>query len=200
MDCSPPGSSVHGISQARILEWVAISFCMGSSLLRDQTPVSCIGRRILYCWATREALKGALKDIYILELINLNMEGSFLKKLFLLHNMLNFFSLRRPFQITLARNMSTLLSLNIMFTKDHGSGSPGACLSFSTPLVPWLWQVTQLTFLSLGFPICKMEAALTCFTQLLWGLNKIWNVSTTVYGRCSANVCWVNKYLILWYC
>ena len=46
MDCSLPGSSVHGIFQARILEWVAISFSRGSSQPRDQTPVSCIaGRR-----------------------------------------------------------------------------------------------------------------------------------------------------------
>ena len=42
MDCSPPGSSVHGILQARILEWVAISFYRGSSQPRDQTQVSCI--------------------------------------------------------------------------------------------------------------------------------------------------------------
>ena len=42
MDCSPPGASVHGISQARILEWVAISFSRGSSPPRDQTQVSCI--------------------------------------------------------------------------------------------------------------------------------------------------------------
>ena len=40
MDCSPPGSSVHGILQARILEWVAISFSRGSSPPRDQTQVS----------------------------------------------------------------------------------------------------------------------------------------------------------------
>jgi len=39
---SPPGSSVHGILQARILEWVAIPFSRGSSRPRDQTPVSCI--------------------------------------------------------------------------------------------------------------------------------------------------------------
>ena len=49
------GSSVHGISQARILEWVAISFSRGSLWLRDWTHISCIGRQILYCWATREA-------------------------------------------------------------------------------------------------------------------------------------------------
>ena len=47
MDCSPPGSSVLGISQARILEWVAISSLKGSSLPRDQTYVSCIDRQIL---------------------------------------------------------------------------------------------------------------------------------------------------------
>ena len=48
MDCSPPGSSVHGILQARILEWVAISSSWGSSRTRDQICVSCTGRRILY--------------------------------------------------------------------------------------------------------------------------------------------------------
>ena len=51
MDCSPPGSSVHGIFQARILEWVAISLSKGSSRPKDQTHgsyVSYIGKRILY--------------------------------------------------------------------------------------------------------------------------------------------------------
>ena len=42
MDCNPPGSSVHGILQARIGEWVAIAFSRGSSPPRDQTWVSCI--------------------------------------------------------------------------------------------------------------------------------------------------------------
>ena len=40
MDCSPPGSSVHGILQARILEWIAVPFSRGSSRPRDLTPVS----------------------------------------------------------------------------------------------------------------------------------------------------------------
>ena len=48
MDCSPPDSPVHGISQAGILEWVAISFSRGSSRPRDETCVYCIGRQILY--------------------------------------------------------------------------------------------------------------------------------------------------------
>ena len=55
MDCSSPGSSAHGISQARILEWVAICSSRGSSWARGRTCVSCIGRWILYHWATREA-------------------------------------------------------------------------------------------------------------------------------------------------
>ena len=58
MSCSPPGSSVHGISQARKLEWIAISSSRGSSRPRDQTHVSCFsrtGRWVLYHWATWEA-------------------------------------------------------------------------------------------------------------------------------------------------
>ena len=57
-DCSPPGSSVQGILQARILEWVAMPSSRGFFPLRDQTCVSCIsctGRQILYHCATWEA-------------------------------------------------------------------------------------------------------------------------------------------------
>ena len=57
--------SVHGISQARILEWVAISFCRGSSQPRDQAYVSCIGRRrILYCWVTRKAQERKVDGLF----------------------------------------------------------------------------------------------------------------------------------------
>ena len=55
MDCSLPGSFVHGIFQARILEWVAISFSRRSSRPRDWTPVSHIVGRHFTIWATREA-------------------------------------------------------------------------------------------------------------------------------------------------
>ena len=51
-----PGSSIHGILQARILEWVAISFFRGPSWPRDWTQVSCIAGRCINLWATREAL------------------------------------------------------------------------------------------------------------------------------------------------
>ena len=53
-DCSLPGSSVHGIFQARMLEWVAISFSRRSSRPRDWTWVSCIVGRRFTLWATRE--------------------------------------------------------------------------------------------------------------------------------------------------
>ena len=58
LDGSPPGSSVHGVLQVRTPEWVAISSSRGSSWPRDRTPVFCIGRRVLYYWATYEALIG----------------------------------------------------------------------------------------------------------------------------------------------
>ena len=56
MDCSSPGSSSHGILQARILEWVAIPFSRESRRLRDQTGVSCTAGRFFTAWVTREAL------------------------------------------------------------------------------------------------------------------------------------------------
>ena len=68
MDCSLPGSSIHGIFQARVMEWGAIAFStrcgtraqspwhVRSSWPGDRTHVSCISRQILYHWATREAL------------------------------------------------------------------------------------------------------------------------------------------------
>ena len=56
MDCSLPGSSVHGIFQARILEWVAISFSRRSSQPRDWTRVSHIVGRCFTIWATRKFL------------------------------------------------------------------------------------------------------------------------------------------------
>ena len=65
MDGSPPGSSVHGIFQARILVQVDISFSRGCSWPRDQTPVSCTGRQILYHCATWEA------SAFLIECLNI---------------------------------------------------------------------------------------------------------------------------------
>ena len=54
MDCNLSGCSVHGIFQARVLEWIAISFSRGSSRPRNRTWVSCIAGRHFTIWATRE--------------------------------------------------------------------------------------------------------------------------------------------------
>ena len=61
MDYSPPGSSVNGILQARMLEWVAMPSSRESSWTRDWTWVSCIGRWILYHWDIWEAPSSKLK-------------------------------------------------------------------------------------------------------------------------------------------
>ena len=66
MDCSPPGSSVHGILKARILEWVAMPYSRGSFRPRDQTRLLCLlpCRQILYHWVIREAQVCAWKHKY----------------------------------------------------------------------------------------------------------------------------------------
>ena len=62
--CNLPGSSVQGTLQARILQWVAISFSRGSSQPRDLTKVFCIAGRFFTHWATREACyKGQDRDL-----------------------------------------------------------------------------------------------------------------------------------------
>ena len=57
MDCSLSGSSIHGIFQARVLEWISISFSRGSSQPRNRTRVSCIAGRRFILWDTREAFR-----------------------------------------------------------------------------------------------------------------------------------------------
>ena len=70
-DCSQPGSSIHGIVQTTVLEWVAISFSRGSSQPRDQTWVSHIAGRLFTIWAT--------KVLTLTEWITTN-HGKFLKR------------------------------------------------------------------------------------------------------------------------
>ena len=79
MDGSPPGSSVHGIFQARILGWVAISSSLGSPPPRDQTGVSRIVGRPFTIWATR----GSLTDPnYLLFIVCIHCEEWLLKNKF----------------------------------------------------------------------------------------------------------------------
>ena len=71
MDCSLPDSSVHGILQARILEWVAIAFSKGSSQPRDRTEVSLIVGRFFTSRATREAFSNERKKVKLLSHVQL---------------------------------------------------------------------------------------------------------------------------------
>ena len=87
MDCSLPGASAHGISQARILEWVAIS--RGSSQPRDRTCVFYIGRQVLYQWATRKAWANARSEVKTIP----NRKSGSLKTEISLHSLLSAFLL-----------------------------------------------------------------------------------------------------------
>ena len=75
MDGSPLGSSVHGILQARILKWAAISFSRGSSWPRGQTWVSCTAGRFLTIWATKETT--ICTKCYSKYFININPSNSY---------------------------------------------------------------------------------------------------------------------------
>ena len=66
MDCSLPGSYVHGIFQARVLEWVTISFSRESSWPRDRTWFSCVAGRFFAIWATRE-----VNTLYVTQNVNI---------------------------------------------------------------------------------------------------------------------------------
>ena len=87
MDCSLPGSSVHGILQARILELVAISSSRGSSQPRDWTWVSCIAGRFFANWATIEAPASPWRNANLHtypDLQNLNLRFNKIPKWFVL--------------------------------------------------------------------------------------------------------------------
>ena len=106
LDCSLTGSSVHGIFQARILNWVAISYSRGSSWSRDRIHVPCIGRRILYHHASWEnpllrpckqtktknwGKKKKLKHFALVKFINHSKCSSILSSCFLWGNFCSFF-------------------------------------------------------------------------------------------------------------
>ena len=76
MDCSLSGSSVHGIFQARVLEWVAISFSRRSFWPRDWTQVSCTVERRFTVWATREAQEVAQLCLTLCNPMNCSLSGS----------------------------------------------------------------------------------------------------------------------------
>ena len=76
MDCSPPGSSAHGILQTRILEWVSMPSSRGSPQPRDKTQVSCFVRGFFTISATREAMNTGLSSLSRLQGIFLDQESN----------------------------------------------------------------------------------------------------------------------------
>ena len=104
IDCSPPGSSVHGVLQARTLEWVAIPFSRGSSWPRDQTQVSCTAGRFLTLWSTRKA-QGTLHTV---KELGFNGGGAHIQTPLLLKEMM--------LMGTLALAMAGVLEANLCFS------------------------------------------------------------------------------------
>ena len=78
MDCSLSGSSVHGIFQARVLEWIAISFPRGSSRPRNRTQVSHIAGRHFTVWATKEWSRWLFLEnpVFHISILHLSEVGS----------------------------------------------------------------------------------------------------------------------------
>ena len=94
LDCSPPGSPVRGILQARILEGVAILFFRGSSLPKDWTQVPCIAGRFFTIWVTREARREGLQmSLYLRRLHYLPCLYCFAQTFFFLHWIYHFLML-----------------------------------------------------------------------------------------------------------
>ena len=85
MDYSQPDSSIHGILQARILEWIAISFSRGSSRPRDRTLVSRIEGRCFNLWAYRMILLLSHQCYCILKMCWKVMDNVFVHRYYFLH-------------------------------------------------------------------------------------------------------------------
>ena len=152
MDCSPPGSCVCGILQARILEWVAIPFSRGSFWPRDWTRDSCIGRQILY---------------------RLNHQGSpifLFRVLRNLHNRLGIQGLSgQENRLPLLHLEPKIPAPDPVTTRSPGLFSPRT-LSLDTRLPPLSWLKSGLHW---GPPLGlqSSERPLPCFTMKRLGLS-----------------------------
>ena len=125
MDCSLPGSSVHGILQARILEWVATSFSRVSFPLKDPTWVSCIASRHFTFWATREAqIDGETVTDFIFGGSKITADGERnheIKRHFLLGRkiMTNLDSILKSRDITLLTNVRLVEAMFVVVVVFH---------------------------------------------------------------------------------
>ena len=133
-----PGSSVHGIFQAVVLEWISISFSRGSSQPRDRTWVSRVVDRRFTVWATREVQKGyeEWKEKIFLQTPNL-VQASF--KHSLIHSFFNkihlwWFSKHPLFQDTRLSINPSSLSPSLPFSSQRGKKT---CVLFGLNIKAW---------------------------------------------------------------
>ena len=138
MDGSLPGSSFHGVCQARILEWVAISFSKGSSWLRDLTHISCIVGRFFTAespgkpFAWREGVIVKRANGFILE------SGKKMFSPFSIHSKFYFFCLVWLYQICMLSQTSSLLrsssfpGLSLKILMNYVCAQ--SCLTFCNPM------------------------------------------------------------------
>ena len=144
--CSLPGSSVHGILQARILEWVAIRFSRGISWPRDWTWVSWIAGRFFTIWATREAhlLQNNQPNTY---------KQQFLKILFFLSS--HFYNMENNLTSLIVMLLTTIINshASVYFFQD-----------------PWPWPVVSLPkFLKIKLYFCDWHYLIIRCYHLLSG-------------------------------
>ena len=144
MNCSPPGSSVHGIFQAWILEWVAISFSRGSSWPRDWTQVSCIVGRHFTVQVTREAPSLFLVAVIIC--------------LMIIYHIRDYIQLEHWFSESIVRNNSYSIITLIMCC--------ALCLVTQLCLFATPWTTAHQALLSLGI----LQARVLEWVALLQGI------------------------------
>ena len=151
MDYSPPGSSVYVIFQARILEWVSISFSRESSQFKDRTHVSCvscINRWILYHWATREAHSLSLFPYSLLRSYSL-LDGFYFSYYTVKHIIDHFIS---AFKIKMNFKKSTTKQIYLKISDNH-------YVKALSPLVGWEHGSNWTTGLRVQISECA------CYTE-----------------------------------
>ena len=148
MNCSPPGSSVFGILQARTLEWVAVPFSR-SSQPRDRTWVSCISGRFFTIWATREAqwAKHPKNHLEILYLFQSPLYAVIIKAVY---------PSKHP------------LNLYLCITLNPPRNSDGIIIITALSITSW---VTSDNLQTSQFLIYKIKMKNNYFVILLWRLN-----------------------------
>ena len=164
MDCSPPGSSDHGILQARILEWVAISFSRGSSWSRHWTGVSCIAGRFFTVWATGEALKMETPQFSSVQPLN---------HVWLLETPWTA-ALQASLSITNSQSFLKLMSIKLVMPSKHLI----LCHPLPQQILKWTMQD------------CNSVKLLETFLDILEILEEFWNFLSVCVCRPLAVIHW----------